>query len=74
MTECSNNMTNLNQITKVDAIVDYSKACKCCGMSAIISAYVEASKVVLLSPLTFMKYLRHLPRHEAFFTWRKRVE
>ncbi|KAJ5757321.1 uncharacterized protein N7511_006015 [Penicillium nucicola] len=41
MTECSNNMTNLNQITKTDAIVDYGKACTCCGMSAIISAIYD---------------------------------
>ncbi|OQD86140.1 hypothetical protein PENANT_c008G06262 [Penicillium antarcticum] len=41
MTECSNNMTNLNQITKTDAIADYGQACMCCGMSAIISAIYD---------------------------------
>lgn len=45
MTDCSNNMTNLNQITDTDAIVDYGRACMCCGLSAIVSAYVESLEI-----------------------------
>ncbi|KXG50482.1 uncharacterized protein PGRI_069730 [Penicillium griseofulvum] len=38
LTECSNNATNLNQMTDTQAMIDYGQACMCCGWSAIISA------------------------------------
>ncbi|KAJ5984798.1 hypothetical protein N7522_011994 [Penicillium canescens] len=41
MTECSNNMTNLDQLTDTDAIVDYGKACICCELSAFVSTIYD---------------------------------
>ncbi|CAG7944491.1 unnamed protein product [Penicillium salamii] len=38
MTECSNNMTNIEKLTEVDDINDYGKACLCCAYSSIISS------------------------------------
>ncbi|KAJ5100590.1 hypothetical protein N7456_006642, partial [Penicillium angulare] len=35
--KCANNMTNLNQMSTVDEMTDYSTACTCCTQSAIVS-------------------------------------
>ncbi|KAJ5889616.1 hypothetical protein N7504_010426 [Penicillium tannophilum] len=37
MTTCTNNMTNLDQMSSNDAISDYGQACICCAESAILS-------------------------------------
>ncbi|KAJ5657554.1 uncharacterized protein N7484_001203, partial [Penicillium longicatenatum] len=37
MTTCTNNETNLDQMSSVDAITDYGQACLCCAESAIVS-------------------------------------
>jgi hypothetical protein len=39
MTTCTNNETNLDQMSSVDAITDYGQACLCCAESAIVSTY-----------------------------------
>lgn len=43
LTECSNNMTNLDQLSEVKDITNYAQACICCAQSAIVSAYVPNS-------------------------------
>lgn len=40
LTECSNNMTNLNQMSEVEDMTNYAQACICCAQSAVVSAYV----------------------------------
>ncbi|KAJ6150365.1 hypothetical protein N7471_001564 [Penicillium samsonianum] len=39
LTECSNNNTNVEQLSDTDAMIEYGQACLCCGYSAIISTY-----------------------------------
>lgn len=34
---CANNMTNLNQMSDVDDMTNYSQACMCCSQSAVLS-------------------------------------
>ncbi|KAJ5337514.1 uncharacterized protein N7506_005536 [Penicillium brevicompactum] len=41
MTECANNMTNLNQLATNKDISEYGTACMCCGMSAIVSTIYD---------------------------------
>ncbi|CEJ59610.1 hypothetical protein PMG11_08227 [Penicillium brasilianum] len=38
LTECSNNMTNLDQLSEGKNMTDYAQACVCCAQSAIVSA------------------------------------
>ncbi|KAJ5166275.1 uncharacterized protein N7482_005056 [Penicillium canariense] len=38
LTECTNNMTNLDQLSTTDEITVYEQACMCCAQSAIVSA------------------------------------
>jgi hypothetical protein len=58
LTECSNNMTNLNQMSEADDMTNYAQACNCCAQSAILSAYVQ--NTILKEPLHYF--------HEPFST------
>lgn len=49
ITTCTNNVTNLDQLSSVDAINDYGQACICCAESAILSTYVASTPVLLLA-------------------------
>ncbi|CAG8301557.1 unnamed protein product [Penicillium salamii] len=54
MTECTNNMTNIEKLTEVDDMNDYGKACLCCAYSSIISSY--ASHYLLTPYLVFVLF------------------
>jgi hypothetical protein len=67
MDTCSNNQTNIGQMTDVDGITDYAQACICCSFSAIISAYDKTPELKATLPFypsvanDIIQYLGHLP-------------
>lgn len=53
LTPCTNNMTNLNQLSDVDDINAYGQACICCAESAIVTSFVFLPHTFKLTLLTW---------------------